>query len=324
MPKPPLSVILINWNQRHFLKNSLAALATQADPNLNILIVDNNSSDGSPEWIAHNYPNVNLLPLPSNHGFAPAFNRAVNATSSPLVLSLNPDVTPRPDFVAELIRALDQDDRIGMVAPKLLRADDPRVLDSTGLFIDRRRRPYDRGQGKSDQGQYDQSGEVFGACGAAALYRREMLEDITFDQEYFDESFFAYYEDADLAWRAQKRGWRCVYAPRAIATHVRGGGDTLRKSRSKLSAGPRLALRNRYLMTIKNDTGRHFLADLPLMLAAELPRLAYATVKAPRMWLGLLDLFRAWPAAWRKRHAIHHQQLAKDAEIRHWFTTRKD
>ena len=324
MTKPRLSVILVNWNQGHFLKNSLAALAAQADPKPNILIVDNASTDGSLEWVAQHYPTVTLLPLASNHGFAPAFNRAVAATASPLVLSLNPDVTPRPDFVQELMRVMDQDDRIGMVAPKLLRAADPRLLDSTGLFIDRRRRPYDRGQGETDQGQYDQRAEVFGACGAAALYRRAMLEDVAFEREVFDESFFAYYEDADLAWRAQARGWRGVFAPRAIATHVRGWGDTLRKSRAKLGAGPRLALRNRYLMTIKNDTRRDFLADLPLILAAELPRLAYATLRAPQMWLGLLDVFRACPLAWRKRQVIRRGRVAQEAELRRWFTPPKN
>ena len=162
---------------------------------------------------------------------------------------------------------------------------------------------------------------VFGACGAAALYRRTMLEDLALDGEYLDESFFAYYEDADLAWRAQLRGWRCVYAPRAVATHARGWGDTLRQPghAPKGAAGPRLALRNRYLMTAKNDDWRHLLVDLPLILAAELPRLAYAAVTRPAVLLGLVDLARALPSALDKRRQIQRRRTIGDSDIRHWF-----
>jgi GT2 family glycosyltransferase len=210
---------------------------------------------------------------------------------------------------------------VGIVAPKLLRASDPTVLDSTGLFIDRRRCPYDRGQGETDRGQYDVQSDVFGASGAAALYRRAMLDDLVCGGEYLDQDFFAYYEDADLAWRAQLRGWRCIYAPRAVATHVRGWGDTLRKQRHGIrnTLGPRLALRNRYLMTIKNDIPSAFLVDLPLILAAELPRLAYAALTMPGVLLGILDVARAWSSAMRKRRRIRSRRTIDDAVVRRWF-----
>jgi GT2 family glycosyltransferase len=148
-----------------------------------------------------------------------------------------------------------------------------------------------------------------------------MLEDVAPDGEYLDESFFAYYEDADLAWRARLRGWRCAYAPRAVATHARGWGDTLRKRRHVLEEvnGPRLALRNRYLMACKNDAAVHFLADLPLILGAELPRLAYAALTRPTTLLGLVDLVRALPLALRKRRQIRSRRRVDDADIRRWF-----
>jgi GT2 family glycosyltransferase len=306
--------------------------------------------DGSPQWVARCCPDVHVLTFPDNRGFSRAFNQAVGCTDGTFVLSLNPDVTVSPGFISAMVQATGRDQRIGMVAPKLLRAGAPMILDSTCLMIDRRRRPYDRGQGEVDRGQYDaqpfdngrnvraqsrpcggvhpersrgaQRGPyVFGACGAAALYRRAMLDDLALDGEYFDEDFFAYYEDADLAWRAQLRGWRCVYAPGAVATHVRGWGDTLRKKghAAKDGHGPRLALRNRYLMTIKNDAWGHLLADLPLILATELPRLAYAAVAAPEVLLGIVDVVRAWPRALRKRRRIRRQRTADDAVVRRWF-----
>jgi len=324
-----VSVIIVNWNHGRFLKGCLDALLAQDYPAFDVTVVDNGSNDGSPEWVARHSPDVCLLAFPDNRGFSRAFNQAVRRTHGTFVLSLNPDVTVSPGFISAMVQAMGQDERVGMVAPKLLRADAPTVLDSTCLLIDRRRRPYDRGQGEVDRGQYDaqpfgsaQGGPyVFGACAAAALYRRAMLDDLALNGEYFDEDFFAYYEDADLAWRAQLRDWRCVFAPRAVAAHARGWGDTLRKKghATKDGRGPRLALRNRYLMTIKNDALGYLLADLPLVLAAELPRLAYAALAAPEVLLGIPDLVRAWPTALRKRRRIRSQRTVDDAVVRRWF-----
>jgi len=321
MNSTAVSVIVVNWNHGHFLKDCLDALLAQEYQQLDVTVVDNGSEDGSPDWVARHYPEIRLLAFPDNRGFSQAFNQGVGHTTGEFALSLNPDVTVRPDFVSEMVHAACQDERIGMVAPKLLRTDEPTVLDSTGLFIDRRRRPYDRGQGETDRGQYDALSWVFGGCGAAVLYRRTMLDDLAVKGEYFDEDFFAYYEDADLAWRAQLLGWRCVYAPCAVATHARGWGDTLRKQGHavKNARGPRLALRNRYLMTIKNDTLGHLLADLPLILAAELPRLTYAALTAPWVLLGITDLLRAWPSALLKRRQIRRRQAVDDAIVRRWF-----
>jgi len=319
--KPLVSVIIVNWNHGHLLPGCLDGLLAQEYPNLDITVVDNASEDGSPAWIALRYPTVRLWPFSDNRGFAAAFNWGVDHSQGDLILSLNPDVTVTKRFVAELVQALVQDDEIGIVAPKLLQAAEPARLDSTGLFIDRRRRPYDRGQGERDLGQYDTMLDVFGACGAAALYRRSMLTNLAVDGEYLDELFFAYYEDADLAWRAQLQGWRGVYAPRAVALHARGQGDTLRKRgrTGKSSTGPRLALRNRYLMTIKNDSLTCFRKDLHLILAGELPRLAYAAVTRPAILCGLVDLARLWPSAVRKRRQIWRRRTVDQAAMRRWF-----
>lgn len=321
MDDPSVSAIIVNWNQGHLIPDCVDALLGQHYRFLDVTITDNGSRDGSQEWIARRYPDVRLLPFSDNQGFARAFNWGVRHTAGDFVLSVNPDTIVTQCFVEEMVQAVARSECTGIVAPKLLRPGDPAVLDSTGLFVDRRRRTYDRGQGERDQGQYDDQTAVFGACGAAALYRRTMLEDLALDGEYFDEDFFAYYEDADLAWRAQSRGWHCVYAPQAVATHARGWGDTLRKRghAAPSVSGPRLALRNRYLMTIKNDAATHFLCDLPDILASELPRLVYAALTRPRILLGLVDLARAWPAASSKRREIRRRRTVSDATVRRWF-----
>ena len=323
MCRPTVSVIIVNWNHGRLIGACLAALQAQEGVAFDITVVDNGSRDGSPQWIARAYPDVYLWTFPDNRGFSHALNAGIAQTQGAFVLSLNPDVTVRAGFLHVLAQAAEREPRVGMVAPKLLRADAPTRLDSSGLFIDRRRRPYDRGQGEVDGGHYDQRTHIFGACGAAALYRRAMLEDVALNGEYFDEDFFAYYEDADLAWRAQARGWQCRYAPGAVATHVRGWGDTLRKGDApvKDAAGPRLAWRNRYLMTLKNDAWRYVWRDLPWILGAEAPRIAYAAVKMPRALLGLWDLRQAGPIALRKRRLLRARQTVADAVLRRWFVT---
>ena len=321
MQLPTVSITIVNWNHGRYLKRCLDSLLAQEYRHYDVTIVDNGSQDGSPEMLTKEYPEVNLLSFPDNQGFSKAFNRGVRETSGEFVLSLNPDVFVKKGFLSELVDAIHQDERVGIVSAKLLQFDDPRILDSTGLFLNRYRRPYDRGQGEVDQGQHVHSLNVFGACGAAALYRRSMLDDVALDNEYFDEDFFAYYEDVDLAWRAQLRGWKGRYAPRAVATHVRGWGDTLRKNREPTSdnSGARLALRNRYLMVIKNDTLSNFLLDLPLILLAELPRLFYMAIFAPDALLGLWDLVRGLKSALKKRK-MNWERISKESPtIRSWF-----
>jgi GT2 family glycosyltransferase len=319
MPDLRLSVVIVSWNHRHHLESCLAALFAQQFSGLEVVLVDNASQDGTLAWLAENYPAVRLIAFEDNRGFAAAINAGIKAAAAPYILSLNPDVTPQLGFLVALLQEMETDECIGIVAPKLLQASQPDLLDSTGLFIDRRRRPYDRGQGTPDDGCFDSLREVFGACGAAALYRRSMLEDVASGGQFFDGDFFAYYEDADLAWRAQLRGWRGVYAPQAVALHVRGFGDTLRKRRVMNPAGPRLAFCNRYLMTIKNDDLASFLVDLPLILLAELPRLLYTAFVSPTSLLGILDLVKAYPQAFRKRREIAARREVDPRQVRRWF-----
>src|SRR5204862_304740 len=157
-----------------------------------------------------------------------AHNRIIAETRSDYVLVCNPDVVLGPGFVEVLVDALDRDPAAGSATGKLRRLDPAagtgceakRILDTTGIYFTPNQRHLDRGSGEVDAGQYERREYVFGASGAAAFYRRRMLEEVRADQEYFDEAFFAYREDADLAWRAQWLGWRCLYVPEARGFHV--------------------------------------------------------------------------------------------------------
>jgi GT2 family glycosyltransferase len=284
-----------------------------------IVVIDNASEDGSPEWIRTNYPGILLKCFDKNRGFSTALDEGIRITVSPFILSLNPDVVLHSDCLAQMVRAMLEEPEVGIVSPKLLRFDNNEFLDSTGLFINRNRCPYDRGQGEIDRGQYDQNRQVFGACGASALYRRAMLEDLAYGNEYFDEDFFAYYEDADLAWRAQLCGWRAVFEARAICSHVRGWGDSLRKQRKKDPMGPRLALRNRYLMCLKNDRLLNFMADLPQILTAEVPRLLYTAFYMPSVLLGVFDFMALFGRMVKKRRHLWNKAGVKETNLRPWF-----
>lgn len=319
MSDPSVLVVIINRNHGNYLRECLDALRNQSYSEYRTIIIDNDSTDGSPEWIEKTYPEIHLCRFSKNHGFSFALNYAVSISKDPFILSLNPDVYIRRDFIFKLVIGINQNARYGIAAPKLLSADDPEYIDSTGLFVNRSRGTSDRGQGELDLGQYDGKLDVFGASGAAVLYRRAMLEDVAIDGEYFDENFFAYYEDADISWRAQLRGWSSIFVPTAIATHVRGSGDTLRKQRTLNVLGPRLALRNRYLTTIKNDTSTSFIADIPIIFATEFIRFFYIVIRFPTALLGFWDIMLLLPSTWQKRKKIQKSRTVDNNLIRKRF-----
>jgi GT2 family glycosyltransferase len=184
---------------------------------------------------------------------------------------------------------------VGLAAGKLLRFDG-RTIDSAGQELGLSRRPVDRGYGELDRGRYDADAEVFGACGAAALYRRAMLDDVALTPgEYFDERFFAFYEDLDLAWRARRRGWRAVYRHRALGFHARGGSASDRRwiERGAALAGRPAeirfhAVKNRWLTLIRNETLAGSLLHLPFIAARDAALLGWLALSSPgvlrRLW----------------------------------------
>jgi GT2 family glycosyltransferase len=214
---------LVVWNSARDLPDCLARLAAQEYPRIELVAVDNASADDSIRRIQTAFPNSRILRNGQNLGYCAAHNQAIRASGGEYYLPLNPDVRLQPGFVGRLVGALESESRAGSAVGKILQSQDltPPRIDSTGLFLDRRRHQYLRGYGRPDCGQYDRRGEVFGADGAAPLLRREMLDDTAVFGEYYDEQHFIYMEDVDLAWRARLLGWTCRYEPEAQARHER-------------------------------------------------------------------------------------------------------
>jgi GT2 family glycosyltransferase len=324
MRRDLVSVILVNWNSGDRLACCLQHLEQQSHDALEIVVVDNGSQDSSLEAAVRRFNGLRVLTNGYNAGFCRAFNQGLAITHGAYDLSLNADIWMQSDFVEQLVSAVQLSPQVGLACGKLLRGTGPeagRRLDSTGLFLSRQRRPYDRGQGEADEGQYDGRREVFGACGAAWLGRRTMLEDVACEGEVLDEDFFVYYDDADLSWRAQWRGWRTRYQPEAVAWHERGGGDTLRKPSAtpKHAFAQAHAITNRYLMVLKNDCWSNLAPALPGMLCGDLGRLGYVAVRRPA-------LLRAYANFWRlRRRALHKRQIilagrrVHESDMREWF-----
>ncbi len=220
-----ISVIIPNWNGGHHLPTCLDALRRQTYPRVEVLVVDNASTDGSPALLARDYPEVRLVQLAENRGFAGACNAGIRASSGPIVALLNNDTEADPRWLAEIASAFARHPEVGIVASKMLLFDQRHVFHTAGDLYGVDGVPINRGVWQEDVGQFDREEEVFSACGGTAAYRRAMLDEVGL----LDEDFFFSCEDLDLAWRAQLAGYRCLYVPTAVVYHklsATGGGVT--------------------------------------------------------------------------------------------------
>jgi len=278
-----ISIIIANYNRKDLLRQCLDSVRGQSFQDIETIVVDNASTDGSVEMVAMHYPDINLIRNTANLLFCKAQNQGIDVSKGNFILCLNSDCVLDKDYLKQAISAIGLDTAIGMVSGKILRMD-KKTLDSTGLFLGRNRKPVERGYGKIDKGQYEEPRYVFGVSGACAFLRRSMLKNIRDKYGYFDERFGMYYEDLDLCWRAQRKDWKTYYTPKAIAYHIRGGTTLIHKCRGALRLPyiceglKKMYVRNRYLCMRKNDSLRGILMNLPFILLYELKIWGYVLV----------------------------------------------
>jgi GT2 family glycosyltransferase len=322
---PFVSIAIVTFNSAAYIRRCLEFALAQDYPALEVIVIDNNSSDDTQAALAEFGPRVRAVYNRGNVGFAAGQNRAIALSSSEWVLTLNPDVRLKPDFVSKAIAAAGSDPNVGTVAGKLLamgpdfEIPERPVFDSTGIYFTPNLRHFDRGSRMPDDGRYGRPEYVFGATGAAALYRRRMIEDISIGGEFFDEDFFAYREDADVAWRAQLLGWKCLYTPEAVAYHVR---RVLPSNRRSLPAAINMhSVKNRWLMRIKNMTGdlyrRHWLA----ITVRDCAVIGGCLLFEFRSLRAFAVVMRNWRKTWAKRREIMRRRRIADADIARWFAT---
>ena len=297
-----ISIIIPVYNSRDDLPSCLKSLDEQDPVPQEIILVDNGLVDSSISLVPKDLKNVKVIRNPVNRGYAAACNQGIRASSAPYVVLLNADARLEKGFLAHVIDAFERHPDVGSVTGKIYRFQPP-LLDSTGIVLDKRKfSPRDRGENETDHGQYDREECVFGASGAASVYRRSALEDAKVRDEYFDEAFFAYYEDVDLSWRLQLLGWKCLYVPTAIVYHDRKGPEKKKKIIYIRSFA------NRYLCYAKNELGGCLSGYLPIALPYELGRCVWLFVRKPYMVFSLISFFGRLASALRKRRIIQNKR----------------
>jgi GT2 family glycosyltransferase len=301
-----VAVCIVTFNSAADLPGCLESVAS-----LPVTVVDCASTDGSAE-IACRYP-VQVIELAENRGFAGGMNEALSHTSAPFVLTLNADSRPAPDFVSRLLARMAQlDMKVGAVTGRLVRPDG--LLDACGMRLTSSWRHLDRGSGEEDRGQLSNPERVFGATGAATLFRREALDDVAVDGEVFDSRFHSFREDAELAFRLRERGWEILYEPAAVCEHRR---FNLPERRSAMPPMVNYhSLKNRYLLRIYHQTAGNLIRTLVPTLFRDVQALGYVLLREHTSLPAYSWLWRNRRELRRRRRII---QGRKTTEIERWF-----
>ena len=318
-----VSVTIVTYNSGRFIRRCLESVLDQRYPNLELIVVDNASTDGTTDILERFEDRCIIIYNEENIGFAAAQNQAIAISRGEWVLTLNPDVMLLPNLVATLMAQADIDPTVGTLCSKLLMMDasfeipDLQVVDSTGIYFTPMQRHFDRGCLETDNGHYLKPEYVFGATAAAACYRRTMIDDISVGNEFFDSDFFTYREDADVAWRAQLLGWKCVYVPNACGYHVR-----------KLRPGMRRYLppeinmhsvKNRFLMRAKNITPGVYLRNFIPMTLRDLGIVLYCLTIERSSLKAFYLLARDFNRILEKRRLIQQRRRVDEEYMMSWF-----
>jgi GT2 family glycosyltransferase len=301
---PMVTVVIVNFNGGEMICQCLAALAQQRFRDFAIVVVDNNSSDGSVSSIHERYPLVEVLALSVNLGFAGGINQALHVhPRAPLVALLNPDAFPAPDWLGNLVRAATDNPEFAAFGSKMFSDDDHTRLDGVGDAYHVSGLPWRQGHGCSNSAQYELEREIFAPCAAAALYRLSAMESI----DLFDEEFFLYVEDVDLGFRLRLAGYRSLYIPLASIQHI-GSALVGRNSDSQIYHGHR----NLVWVFIKDMPGMLFWLFLPMHIALNLVSLVWFSLrgKGGVILRAKRDAIVGIPHYWKKRQSIQSSRKA--------------
>jgi GT2 family glycosyltransferase len=332
--EPLVSVIILAYNGEKFIEDCLKSVCKQIYKNLEIIVIDNNSSDRTVE-IAENFKRndsrIEIVRNLANLEFTGGNNMGMNRSKGKFVLCINQDIELNEDFLKKELDIFKGDRKIGVVQAKLL--DRKGFIDTVGIDALKNRRFVDRGQRERDNGQYERGEEIFGFNGAAPFFRKECLDDIKIlgerGYEFYDSDFLAYKDDIDLSWRIRLYGWKIFYCPVAIAYVDRSSMvGPEKKAKYMQIAGIRRkqnfrvrynSFKNQRLMQIKNELPGLFFQHLPWILPKEIASWLYVIFLEPKTWPAIIELFKQTPSAWRKRKIIMKNKRVGAEEMKIWF-----
>jgi GT2 family glycosyltransferase len=306
---PEVSVIVVNWNGKHFLEVCLTALRRQTFRDFETILVDNGSADGSVEFVRERFPEVRVLALGVNAGFAAGNNAGYEQARGEWIALLNNDTEADGHWLEEIHRASQEFPRAGSFASKMLFFDDRKRIDNCGFAATTAGTTVDLGRDEQDGPAWAEARKVFGACGGAAAYRRSMLEDIGF----LDPEFFMTFEDLDLSFRGQLQGYECVFIPRAIVYHRLGATRKKNPAQDVF-----FSQRNIELAYLKNMPLAMMVAALPHRLVYELGGAAYFTKLGvgTAFFKAKLDAMRRLPSVLRKREELQRRKILTNEQLR--------
>jgi GT2 family glycosyltransferase len=347
-----LSIYIITNNSKVYLKNCFDSIFNQSYlrdcEKFNLLVIDNASTDGTVDWLKHNYPEVSALKNLHNIGLSKAWNQAIKLCKTEYILLANPDLYFDQNFVINAMTAISVNPKIGAVGGKLLKAqwsnddlqmvEQTAIVDSAGLKLAKSRRVVDIGQGENDAGQFNNPCARFGVSGACLLLRMEALEDIKYIPEnnvakheageYFDEDFFMYKEDFDLMYRLNLRGWQVFYQPTALCYHFRSAsGNAKTKANLKIAAN-RLkksawinynSYRNHLFVLYKNEIPKLFWRHLIPILWYEFRKIIFICFAEPRTLQAILEFFKLKKKMKAKRKYIQNNKKISYQDMEQWI-----
>jgi len=344
-----LSICIATWNSMKFIRECLDSIFRQTifflsdfEIKMAVNVVDNGSEDGTVEFIKKNYPQVHVLKNMTNVGFCKSYNQAIKMHHTDWVLVMNVDTILERDFLENILTAANQvseKTKIGILGPKILKAETifedglPKIIktnkiDSCGLLVKKSRLVKNAGENEFDENQYD-SQTFFGFTGACLLLKKEALEDIKIAEEYFDEVFFAYQDDFDLAWRFRLYGWENLFVPEAKVYHFRAARinilkpwlfwKIIRSRRSKSLLVNYHSYKNHLWTLIKNEQLENFWRHLPYIFWLELKKFIFILFFEQKTLLSLKTFFKLLPKMIFKRKIIMARRKVRAEEIRKFF-----
>ena len=308
-----VSIIILTYNSEKYIEKCLQSVFSQTYKDVEVIVIDNDSKDGTREILRGLKGDQKVILNEKNLGYAGGNNVGIRESKGEYVIIINPDVILDENYIKAMVNGFEKDSQIGSVQGKYYQLNNgikTKIIDTVGFKFFKSGRIIDEGQGDEDVGQYEEKRDIFGVNGNAAAYRRTTLNDIKYKEEYFDEDFFCYAEDFDLAWRAKNRRWKCMYVPQVILWHDRtssktisGGWKTFRAIRKSQPLWIRkISWRNAWLTFIKNLPLKSFFH--PQFLKYQIKLAAYLLFFEPRVLLAKFQIMKLFPKMLKKRKLI--------------------